>query len=134
MSLKPNDPCPCGGGKYKKCCAPMHRGVSAPSAEALMRSRYSAYALGILAYIIDTTDEEGPLFESSRPQWLAELTAFTSETKFLGLEVLEHVPGEAESMVDFSAKIEQRGTVSMMREKSRFTRKGGVWRYHSAVD
>jgi SEC-C motif-containing protein len=98
-----------------------------------MRSRYSAYALGLHSYIMDTTDADGPLFESSRPQWLAELTAFTQDTQFLGLNVIEHVPDEAESTVDFSAKIEQRGTVSMMREKSRFTLKDGVWRYHSAA-
>ncbi len=134
MSLKPNDPCPCGGGKYKKCCAPLHRGEAAATAEALMRSRYSAYALGMHGYIIDTTDAEGPLFESDRPRWLAELNAFTRDTRFVSLEVIEHVPGADESTVDFAAKIEQRGAVSVMREKSLFTRQAGVWRYHSAVE
>ena len=41
------DPCPCGGDRYGSCCAPLHRGErQAATAEQLMRSRYSAYALG----------------------------------------------------------------------------------------
>ena len=42
------EPCPCGSGQsYTTCCGPWHAGVPAPTAEALMRSRYSAYVLGL---------------------------------------------------------------------------------------
>ena len=38
--------CPCGSGTaYGACCGPLHDGAPAPTAEALMRSRYTAYAL-----------------------------------------------------------------------------------------
>jgi SEC-C motif domain protein len=39
--------CPCGAGpSYDRCCGPLHDGAPAPTAEALMRSRYSAFAVG----------------------------------------------------------------------------------------
>ena len=49
-------PCPCGSGDtLDHCCGPLHRGErKAATAEALMRSRYSAYALGKLDYLIAT--------------------------------------------------------------------------------
>ncbi|BBD09151.1 SEC-C motif domain-containing protein [Desulfovibrio ferrophilus] len=48
---KPKD-CPCGSGKeYTACCEPIINGTPAPTAEALMRSRYSAYVVGNIDYI-----------------------------------------------------------------------------------
>ena len=57
--ISPNSTCPCGSKKkYKKCCAIYHKGALAPSALALMKSRYSAYAIGNSDYIIKTTHPE----------------------------------------------------------------------------
>ena len=47
--------CPCGSEKtYEDCCGPWHAGfktgVHAPTPEALMRSRYRAYVLGLIEY------------------------------------------------------------------------------------
>ncbi|TKC10405.1 YchJ family protein [Pedobacter polaris] len=49
--------CPCTSGlNYTDCCKIYHQNETVPStAEALMRSRYSAYALHLIAYLIDTT-------------------------------------------------------------------------------
>ncbi|MBJ7449651.1 MAG: hypothetical protein JHC93_04750, partial [Parachlamydiales bacterium] len=48
--------CPCHSSlDYEKCCKPFHDGIPAPTALALMRSRYSAYALHLIEYIIATT-------------------------------------------------------------------------------
>ena len=48
--------CPCGSGDpLDDCCGRYHQGHPAPTAEALMRSRYSAYALGLVDYLRDTT-------------------------------------------------------------------------------
>ena len=49
-------PCPCGNGVYQACCQPFHLHTGlAPTAEALMRSRYSAFALGGLGdYLLQT--------------------------------------------------------------------------------
>ena len=53
-------PCPCGGGSYGRCCAPMHRGErQAPTAEQLMRSRYSAFVRGEVDYLLATHPEPG---------------------------------------------------------------------------
>ncbi|MGI9283536.1 MAG: YchJ family protein [Endozoicomonas sp.] len=48
--------CPCGSGQvYKTCCGRYHSGEAAPTAEALMRSRFSAYYLKNTDYLIATT-------------------------------------------------------------------------------
>ena len=45
--------CPCGKGLYKDCCEPLHSGKTrAVHAEQLMRSRYSAFALQQIGYIV----------------------------------------------------------------------------------
>ena len=56
MKFSPNNPCPCGSGKkYKKCCQIYHKGKIAKSALELMKSRYSAFAVGDIDYIIKTS-------------------------------------------------------------------------------
>lgn len=51
-------PCPCGGGAYRSCCGPLHRGNQrAKTAEQLMRSRYSAFARGEIDYLLATHPE-----------------------------------------------------------------------------
>ena len=48
--------CPCGQGNYQHCCQPLHVGqANAESASQLMRSRYSAFALQQIDYIVQTT-------------------------------------------------------------------------------
>ncbi len=48
-------PCPCDTGKpYPSCCGRFHDGRPAPTAVALMRSRYSAFALGLGSYLLET--------------------------------------------------------------------------------
>ena len=69
--------CPCGSDlPYANCCQPWHGGQAAPTPEALMRSRYSAYVLGLLDYLLATWHP------STAPGDL-ELDA----VKWLGLEV-----------------------------------------------
>src|SRR5947208_1479091 len=63
----PNEPCPCHSKKkYKKCCGPAHGGTPAPTPEALMRSRYSAYVLGLAEYVLDTTSKDSPHARTDR--------------------------------------------------------------------
>ena len=56
--IAPDSPCPCGRPRaYATCCGRWHAGpdaLQAPTAEDLMRSRYSAFALGLLDYLRDT--------------------------------------------------------------------------------
>ena len=116
MRVGPNDPCPCGsGGKYKRCCGPLHDGVPAPTPERLMRSRYAAYALGRTAYILDTTHPDSPHHEGDRAAGAAE--------------VVEASERGDEGFVRFVARIEQDGRPGVIAENSRFLRVGGRWRY-----
>jgi hypothetical protein len=58
--------CPCGlGDDYESCCGRFHAGAPAPTAEALMRSRYSAFAVGDAGYLLRTWHPAG------RPQNLS---------------------------------------------------------------
>jgi SEC-C motif-containing protein len=130
----PNDPCPCDSGrKYKKCCRRAHEGDPAPTPEAVMRSRYSAYALGLVDHILRTTDPDGPHFQQDADRWRAEVQAFCDDASFDGLEVVgAHSEGE-QGMVDFRAQLSSsRGTV-VMAERSLFRRVHGRWLYHSGL-
>jgi len=58
--------CPCGlGDDYESCCGRLHAGALAPTAESLMRSRYSAFAVGDAGYLLRTWHPSG------RPQTLS---------------------------------------------------------------
>lgn len=75
--------CPCGSGNLLlACCGPYHEGHPAPCAEALMRSRYSAYVLGLIDYLVATTlpAQQAGLDRQSISAWSAQST-------WLGLEV-----------------------------------------------
>src|SRR4051794_5105029 len=91
-------PCPCGLGQpYASCCGRFHSGAgSAPTAELLMRSRYSAFAVGDAAYLLRTWHPEtrpGTVGLDSRQEWT-------------GLEVLGRTAGgmlDTEGTVTFRA-------------------------------
>ena len=53
--------CPCGGASYGSCCRPLHRQArAAATAEQLMRSRYSAFALAEIDHLLRTQPSEEP--------------------------------------------------------------------------
>lgn len=69
--------CPCGSGlPFAECCQPCHQGVPAKSAEALMRSRYSAFVVGDIDYIIRTTVPAQAVYldRQSLQNWADEMT------------------------------------------------------------
>jgi SEC-C motif-containing protein len=116
--------CPCGSGRsYALCCAPLIAGVlPAPSAEALMRSRYTAYTLGCEAYLLATWHE------SRRPAAL-DLASETG-TRWLGLQVKRHTVIDADhATVDFVARYKIAGRAHRLCESSRFVREDGRWTY-----
>ncbi len=129
--IGPNAPCPCGrDAKLKRCCGRLHAGAPAPDAEALMRSRYSAYALGKVDYIIATTHPGGPHFRPDAVAWRAELSTFCRGTSFDGLTVhgAGAMPG-GEAWVEFTARLNQDGVDASFREHSRFAIHDGRWTY-----
>ena len=84
-----NRSCPCKSGMaYSECCKPFHDGQLPETALKLMRSRYSAYALCILAYIIHTTHPKNPQFCGDISEWSKEKFEFCKNTEFRDLEIL----------------------------------------------
>lgn len=126
MKISPNSPCPCHSGeKYKKCCQPYHKGVLPSNALKLMRSRYSAYALGLIEYIMATTHPNNPDASIALSDWQNSIADFAKNTQFIGLTILEFIDGEKEAYVTFEARFNH----SVMKEKSRFYKMAGKWLY-----
>ncbi len=117
--------CPCGrdNKNYAGCCGRyLDGGETAPTAEALMRSRYTAYAMQRENYLLATWHP------STRPIQLG----FADEalTKWLGLEVKRHEQHDAEhAIVEFVARYKANGRAHRLREVSRFVREDGRWFY-----
>lgn len=112
--------CPCGtGSELDACCGPFLRGdADPPTAEWLMRSRYTAHVLGDVTYVMRTWHP------STRPA----IADDDESTTWLGLEVLDVVKGgmlDAEGEVEFVA----RHDAGTLHERSRFVRMDGRWSY-----
>ncbi|PIQ53789.1 MAG: hypothetical protein COW02_07255 [Comamonadaceae bacterium CG12_big_fil_rev_8_21_14_0_65_59_15] len=122
-TLRADAPCPCGSDHtYGDCCGRWHAGAvvgAYPSTpEALMRSRYSAYVLGLIDYLLATWHP------STAP---GELDL--SPVKWLGLEVRHaQVTGDA-GVVEFVARWRDNGRGVRLHEISRFVREAGRWLY-----
>ena len=124
--------CPCGSGKkYSACCEPFHHGTHPQSALELMRSRYSAYALGLARYIIDTTHPASPQFCLDREQWMKDVEAFCQEVSFDGLEVLGSQEAGNFATVTFVAHLSQDSKDESFTERSYFERVKNRWLYRS---
>jgi len=116
--------CPCGSGAaYAACCGRWHAGaqhLGAPDAEALMRSRYSAYVREDAAYLLATWHPR------TRPAALD----FEPGLRWLGLQVRRHVAGDADhALVEFVARSKLGGRAHRLHETSRFVREDGRWFY-----
>jgi SEC-C motif-containing protein len=122
MSLNPN--CPCGSGHaLADCCGRYLAGGSLPAtAEALMRSRYSAYVLGDEAYLLATWHPD------TRPASL-DLDQ-EPPAKWLGLAVKRHEDeGDGRAVVEFVARYKIGGRAHRLHETSRFVLEQGRWWY-----
>jgi SEC-C motif-containing protein len=114
--------CPCGSGAaLDACCAQWHRTPQAPTAEALMRSRYSAFVLCNESYLLATWHP------STRPASVG----FDSGTKWLGLTVKSaRIMGPNRAEVEFVARYRiGGGSAVRIEERSRFVREEGRWLY-----
>ena len=116
--------CPCGSGRtLDQCCAPfIDTQVPAPTAEALMRSRYTAYVLGREDYL------KASWHPDFRPTDLD--VANDAATRWLGLEIRAHRQiDENHAVVEFVARYKIGGRAHRLHETSRFVREGGHWLY-----
>jgi SEC-C motif domain protein len=112
--------CPCGTNlEYANCCEPFILGKkNAPSPEALMRSRYSAFAKGVEPYLRDTLAPEarGDYNPNEVKEW-------SQKSEWLGLEILS-AKGDT---VEFVAKYKTQGKVLEHHEVSKFKKKDDRW-------
>jgi SEC-C motif-containing protein len=126
-------PCPCTSKKpYDRCCGPYHAGTALPeTAELLMRSRFSAYALGKVDYLIQTRPEARRAEENRE-----DLAAYCKSVSCVGLKIVgKDKGGKADDtgIVTFQASIQANGRRSLHMETSTFAREAGRWVYVDGV-
>ena len=115
--------CPCGSGiALDDCCGKWHQGQPAPSAERLMRSRYSAYTLGLIDYLVATTlpAQQAALDRDSMRAWSLGST-------WLGLEVEGSELIDTHAFVTFTARWHDGDGEHRHRERSAFVQQAGRW-------
>ncbi len=120
--MKTTPSCPCGSGHPPAaCCGRYHSGEPAPTAEALMRSRYSAFAL----------HNEPYLMASWHPRTRPASIPFDPKQKWLGLRIVDaRSTGADTAEVEFIARFRiGGGSAPRLHERSRFVRENGRWLY-----
>lgn len=121
--------CPCGSGlPYEMCCGMYHHNPgTAPTAQALMRSRYSAFAIKDFNYISETH------LPDDQPTQNAEHIADCNDhTQWIRLEILDTVAGEEkdkEGVVEFVAHFKEGKHIGRLKERSVFRKVNGRWYY-----
>ncbi len=125
--LSSHAPCPCDGSQtYVDCCGAWHlgllQGLHAPTPEALMRSRYSAYVLGLPDYLLATWHPGTAPGELELPL-----------VKWLGLEVRHAHASVDAGVVEFVARCRDNGRAQRLHETSRFVREQGRWYYVDGI-
>lgn len=118
-------PCPCGRDQFGNCCGPLLEGRPADTAEDLMRSRYVAFVVG----------DDDHLFRTWHPRTRpAEVSS--DQIRWTGLNVVNTGRGganDSDGIVEFIANYQTPdGKAAQQRERSRFTRRGGLWMYYDA--
>ncbi|MBI9070390.1 MAG: YchJ family protein [Melioribacteraceae bacterium] len=119
--------CPCSSGQnYAECCEPIIKGEKqAGTAEALMRSRYTAYTKHEVEYIGETIhpDQRTDYDEKATKEW-------SHGSEWLGLEIINTEAGteaDEEGTVEFKAKFKQQGYDLDHHELSEFKKADGKW-------
>lgn len=117
--------CPCGLGNYATCCQPLHLGQQkALSAEQLMRSRYSAFALQKIDYIVQTTalGQQSYLDVPAIAQW-------SKDNQWLKLELLkaQEKLDKNHASVEFKAHYHDTQQAQEHHELSYFVKQNELW-------
>lgn len=115
--------CPCGlGTTYDECCGPLHNGAKAPTAERVMRARYSAFAVGRDDYLI----------ASWHPDTRPPEVGIEPTMRWEGLEVIGSSGGgmlDRQATVEFTARYREGMRQGELHEVSRFDKVEGTWLY-----
>lgn len=116
--------CPCGSNlEYGSCCGLFHSGEqNAPSAEALMRSRYCAFVKKEYDYLEDTLDPQTFLkFDHEGNREWAE------KVQLVRLEILRAEETGNKAVIEFKAFYLDENVERIHHEISKFRKQGGVW-------
>ena len=121
--------CPCGAGAtYLECCRPLHQQQRlATTAEELMRSRYSAYALRL----------DDHVFHTWHPRTRPVDVTTSPALRWQGLDVVATRDGGCDDdrgTVEFVARWVADGQKGVMHERSRFEKRAGRWFYVDGDD
>ena len=118
--FSPQSFCPCGSEQtYGECCQRFHRGEAAPTPDALMRSRYSAFVLNLPDYLRATWHPDtrpDSLSLENGPQWAS-------------LQILDHSQAGEKGAVHFRAIYRLGDGWGFLEEASEFVREAGRWYY-----
>jgi SEC-C motif-containing protein len=115
--------CYCGNNvSFQNCCEPYIKGIkNAPTAETLMRSRYSAFATGAVDYLVNTTHISKRRFHNKK-----DILDWSQANKWLKLEVL----ASAENTVTFKAYyLDENLKAQVHYEHSTFKLENDKWFY-----
>ncbi|MDO5543399.1 MAG: YchJ family protein [Acinetobacter sp.] len=117
--------CPCGQGDYQHCCQPLHVGQAhAETASQLMRSRYSAFALQQIDYIVQTTalGQQASLDVDAIADW-------SKSNQWLKLEVLKSNEKleKNHAQVEFKAHYHDAKQAQIHHETSHFVQHQARW-------
>ena len=135
MDVNTKASCPCGSKiSYIKCCKLFHDEIKLPSsALLLMKSRFCAFSIGNIEYIINTTHKENSDFTSTNiTQWKESIKDFMDSTTFESLEILNsEIYDEYNASVTFKVNLSQTGLDVSFTEKSDFEKVNNKWLYKS---
>jgi len=131
------DDCPCGSRRpYKLCCAPFHRGErEAPDPEALMRSRFAAFAKKEAAYLVRTLHPEHEDRQRDEATLVREIKASAGTFRYAGLTILDRdgPDPDGRAHVLFLARVFDKSQDRSFVELSEFAHDGGGWRYLQGI-
>lgn len=127
--------CPCNPTKeYKDCCAIVHKDISkATTAQQLMRSRYSAFVRGDVAYL------QRSHFSDLRPnkKQAKDIEKWAKSVTWIKLDVLKTTDGlenDTTGTVEFKAFYLEEGEMQVIHELSRFCKENNHWVYQDQID
>ena len=124
--------CPCGSQQsYQSCCEQFVTcSADAPTAEKLMRARYSAYVLGAVDFIINS-----PIEEKRKECDEKAIRKWSQESEWYGLEIKQVTDGgpeHKEGVVEFIAQFSENGVRQSLHEKASFKKVDGKWFYEDS--
>jgi SEC-C motif-containing protein len=135
--LAPTAACPACTTAYQQCCMPLHQGTAiAQTPEALMRSRYSAYALGLYDYIVAT------YASAERANLTVEdIANSAAQTTWIALRVLDtkilpqtaNDAGQFYGEVEFKVFYSETKRLYCLHERSTFIQEDGHWFYRDGA-